>query len=163
MHESMQVDPMSINYQLPFASRLLILYLFAAVVVWVVSSVSVLRTIWSFRRIRVGASPSGDEFLNQCRVCSTKIESMKRLAFVTLLWTVLVAAIQLRSTFVWVVRVKAFWTAALGGGVVETLDVFIPGILVAAVLYSASILYAGSLQRTKDSWNRTYRNAQQTV
>jgi hypothetical protein len=88
---------------------------------------------------------------------------MKRLAFVTLLWTVLVAAIQLRSTFVWVVRVKAFWTAALGGGVVETLDVFIPGILVAAVLYSASILYAGSLQRTKDSWNRTYRNAQQTV
>ena len=104
MHESMQVDPMSINYQLPFASRLLILYLFAAVVVWVVSSVSVLRTIWSFRRIRVGASPSGDEFLNQCRVCSTKIESMKRLAFVTLLWTVLVAAIQLRSTFVWVVN-----------------------------------------------------------
>ena len=62
MHESMQVDPMSINYQIPFASRLLILYLLAAVVVWVVRSVSVLRTIWSFRRIRVGASPSGDEF-----------------------------------------------------------------------------------------------------
>ena len=156
-------DPITIDHHLPFMSRLLMLYLLVVAVVWIVRSVNVLRILWSSKRGPLSLPTIGDEFLERCRICSNKIQSMKRLALVTLLWTVLVATLQLRSILVWFVMEKASLPAALGGGVLDALDIFIPGILVAAVLYSASVLYAGALQRAKESWNRNHRHSQQSV
>jgi hypothetical protein len=156
-------DPITIDHHIPFMSRLLILYLLVLAVVWVVRSVSVLRMFWSLRRGPLALPTSEDDFLERCEVCSRKIDSMKQLAFVTLLWTVLVAALQLRTTLVWLVETKVFLPAALGGGVLDAVGIFIPGILAAAVLYSASILYAGALGCTKESWNRKLRHFRQSV
>ena len=157
MQGTVQFDSAAINYQPPFVSRILILYLIVVTVVWVVRSLSVLRVLWAFRRAPFEMK-GGDELLDSYQVCSNRVQSMKRLAFVTLLWTVLVATLQLRSNLAWVVSVKAFLPAGLVGGVLEAIDISVPGIAAAAVLYSASVLYAGAMQRAKKSWDRRNRD-----
>ena len=48
MQEGPQIgwDPISINYHLPWASRLLVLYLLVVVTVSLAKSAGVLRTLW---------------------------------------------------------------------------------------------------------------------
>ena len=147
-------DPESVNPHLPLAAKLLVLYLVAVVTVSLVKSASVLRMLWSFRRGSVRTTSSGDEFLNAWETCSNKIQSMKRLVVITLLWTTLIATLLLGRTLVVVVEQKVFGPAALGGGVAEVLTVFALGIFVCAVLYTACASYEGALLRRRESWNR---------
>jgi len=55
---------------------------------------------------------------------------MKRLVFITLLWTVLVASLLLRNVLIRIVEQKAFWPAAVGGSLAEVTTAFTLGILV---------------------------------
>jgi hypothetical protein len=90
-------DPVAINYHLPLASKLLILYLLTVVMISVVKSASVLCMLWSSRQGSV-LSQTSDQFLLAWERCSNKIQSMKRLVLLTLLWTVLVVVLLLRSS-----------------------------------------------------------------
>jgi hypothetical protein len=55
---------------------------------------------------------------------------------------------------------KAFGIAAVNGSVVEVLTMFVLGILVCTVIYSACALYEGALSRRKDTmeWNHSATN-----
>ena len=78
------LDPLSINYQLPWTSRLLILYLLVVVTVSLVKSASVLRTLWLSKHGSLQESSTEDEFVLAWERCSNKVQSIKRWAFVTL-------------------------------------------------------------------------------
>jgi len=147
------LDPLSINYQLPWASRLLILYLLVVVTVSLVKSASVLRTLWLSKHGSLQQSNTEDEFVLAWERCSNKVRSIKRWVFVTLFWTVLVAAMLLRNEFIFFTEQKMFWTGAFFVPTIEVLTIFVLGILVCAVLYTACALYEGALLRRRESWN----------
>ena len=128
-------DPISINHHLPLASKLLILYLLVVVALSLVKSAGVLRMLWSLTRESRQPPRSGDEFLHVLESCSNTIQSMRRLVFITLLWTALVATLLLRTSLIQIAEQKAFGPGALIGSIVEVLSVFALGILVCAVLY----------------------------
>jgi hypothetical protein len=159
MQQTPQVgwDPIAIDYRPPLALKLLVLYLLVVVVLSLVKSASVLRMLWSLTRNSRQRPRMGYEFLHLWKTCSNKIQSMKRLVFVTLLWTVLVASLLLRNVLIWIVEQKAFWPAAVGGSLTEVTTAFTLGILVCAVLYAASAFYEGELLRSREKW--TYARA----
>ena len=150
----LSLDPLSINYQLPWESRLLTLYLLVVVIVSLVKSANVLRALWLSQHGSLKQSSAEDEFVLAWERCSNKVQSIKRWVFVTLFWTVLVAAILLRKDLTFFTEQKMFWTAAFFGSTVEVLTVFVLGILVCAVLYTICALYEGALLRRRESWNR---------
>jgi hypothetical protein len=152
MQEGAQVgwDPISINYQPPWASKLLILYLLMVVTISVVKSASVLRILWYSRRGSLLSPSSDDEFLLAWETCSNKIQSIKNLVYITLLWTVLVAVLLLRSTFMRLVEQKVFGPAVFSGNIAEVLTVLAIGIIVSAVLYAACSFYEGVLLHRKN-------------
>ena len=88
-----------------------------------------------------------------------KIQSIKRLVSLTLLWTVFVAAMLLRSVLIRIVEQKAFWPAAVGGSLAEVTTPFTFGILVCAVLYAACAFYEGALLRSREKWTRARANS----
>jgi hypothetical protein len=92
-----------------------------------------------------------DEPLYAWETCSNKIQSMRRLVFVTLLLTVLISAQLLRASLMQLVAQKAFGIAAVNGSIVEALTMFVLGSLVCTVIYSACALYEGALSRRKDT------------
>ena len=145
-------DPISFNYRPPLASKLLVQYLLVVVVLSLVKSASVLRILWSFSRDSRQPPRRGNEFLHVWETCSNKIQSMKRLVFLTLLWTVLVAALLLRSVLIRIVEQKAFWPAAVSGSLAEVTTAFTLGILVCAVLCAACAFYEGALLRSREAW-----------
>jgi hypothetical protein len=83
---------------------------------------------------------------------------MRRLVFITLLWTALVATLLLRTSLIQIAEQKAFGPGALIGSIVEVLSVFALGILVCTVLYGACTLCEGALLRRRESWNHTRGN-----
>jgi hypothetical protein len=153
-------DPISINSHLPWASKLLILYLLVVVVLSLVKSASVLRMLWSFSRFSRQQPRRGDEFLHVWEACSNKIQSMKRLVFITLLWTVFVATLLVRTSLIQIAEQKAFGPGALIGSIVEVLTMFARGILVCAVLYAACALFEGALLRGRESWSHARANTE---
>ncbi len=154
MQETPQIgwDPISINHHLPWASKLFVLYLLVVVAISLFKSARLLPQLWSFTRGSPRVSGSENESQYAWETSSNKIQSIKRLVFVTLLLTVLVSALLLRATLMRIVEQKAFGPAALGGGIVEVLTMFALGILVCTVLYAACALYEGMLR------GRTTRN-----
>lgn len=155
MQEGTQIgwDPISINYHLPWGSRLFILYLMLVVTVSVVKSSSVLRTLWFSKRGSLRPSSPEGNFVQAWESCSNKVQSIKRWIFVTLFWTVLVAAMLLRNNFLIVTEQKRLWPGAFYGSTAEMLTIFALGILVCAVLYTACAFYEGALERRKESRN----------
>lgn len=153
MQEGAQIgwDPISINYHLPWGSRLFILYLAGVVTVSVVKSSSVLRTLWFSKRGSLRPSSPEDEFVQAWESCSNKVHSIKRWIFVTLFWTVLVALMLLRNNFVIVSEQKRLWPGAFYGSTAEMLTIFALGIFVCTVLYMACAFYEGALERRKES------------
>ena len=156
MQETPQIgfDPISINHHLPLGARFLILYLGVVVTVSLVKSVKLLRLLWSFTHGSIRTTGREDEFLHAWARCSNEIQSIKRLVFISLFWTILVATFFLRGTLIQIVEQKSFGPAALGGGIVEVLTVFALGILMCAVLYTACAFYEGALFRSRESWNQ---------
>jgi len=148
------LDPLSIDYQMPWASRLLILYLLAVVTVSLVKSASVLRTLWLSKDGSLLQSSTEDEFALAWERCSNKVQSIKRWVFVTLFWTVLVAAMLLRNDFIFFTQQKMFWSGAFFVPAIEDLTIFVLGILVCSVLYTTCALYEGALLRRREAWNR---------
>ena len=162
MQQTPQVgwDPISVNYQPPLAYKLLILYLLVVVVLFLVKSASVLRMLWSFARDSRRGQRMGTEFLHVWETCSNKVQSIKRLVFITLLWTVLIAALLLRSVLIRITEQKAFWPAAVSGSLAEVTTAFALGILVCAVLYAACAFYEGALLRARKSWTHSRANTE---
>jgi len=146
------LDPLSVDYQMPWASRLLILYLLVVVTVSLVKSASVLRTLWLSKHGSLQQSSTEGEFELAWERCSNKVQSIKRWVFVTLFWTVLVSAMHLRNDFIFFTEQKMFWTGAFFVPAVEVLTTFVLSILVCAVLYTACALYEGALLRRRESW-----------
>lgn len=153
MQEGTQIgwDPTSINYHLPWGSRLFILYLLVVVTVSVVKSSRVLRTLWFSKRGSLQPSSPDAEFVQAWESCSNKVHSIKRWIFVTLFCTVLVAVMLLRNNFLVVTEQKRLWPAAFYGSTAEMLTIFALGIFVCAVLYMACAVYEGALERRKES------------
>jgi nitrate reductase gamma subunit len=156
MQEAPQVgwDPISINYHLPWAAKIFVLYLLVVIAISLVKYAGLLRQFWSFTRGSIQGSRSESESQYAWEACSNRIQSIKRLVFVTLLLTVLVSALLLRACLMRIVEQKAFGPAALSGGIVEVLTVFALGILVCAVLYTACALYERMLLRRRTTRNR---------
>jgi hypothetical protein len=152
-------DPISINYRPPLAYELLVLYLLVVVVLSLVKSASVLRMLWSLTRDSRQRPRMGHKFLHVWKTCSNKIQSMKRLVFITLLWTALVASLLLRNVLIRIVEQKAFWPAAIGGSLSEVTTAFTLGILVCAVLYTACAFYEGALLRSRAKWTHARANS----
>jgi hypothetical protein len=152
-------DPIAIDYRPPLALKLLLLYLLVVVVLSLVKSASVLRMLWSLTRDSRQRPRMGYKFLHVWKTCSNKIQSMKRLVFITLLWTVLVASLLLRSVLIRIVEQKAFWPAAVGGSLAEVTTAFTLGILVCAVLYTACAFYEGALLRSREKWTHARANS----
>jgi hypothetical protein len=88
--------------------------------------------------------------------CSNKVQSIKRWVFVTLFWTVLVAAMLLRNDFIVFTQQKMFWSGAFFVPAIEDLTIFVLGILVCSVLYTTCALYEGALLRRREAWNRAH-------
>lgn len=146
-------DPVSINYHLPWESRILILYLLLVVATSAVKSASVLRILWSLTRGSLRVTSNEDEFLSAWKRCSNMIQSMERLVFVTMFWIAFVTAVLLRSMLLRLVEQKMFSLAAFGGNVAEVMAVCALGFFVCAILYTACALYEGALSHRRESWN----------
>ncbi|HTS36651.1 MAG TPA: hypothetical protein VMH04_13335 [Candidatus Solibacter sp.] len=144
---SMVLDPLSIDRQMPWESRLLILYLTVVVIVSLVKSASVLRALYFSKPLR---QPNTDEeFVLAWDRCSNKVHSVKRWVIVTVFWTILVTAMLLRDEFVFLTEQKALWSGALLFPTVEVLTVFVFGILVCAALYTVCAVLEGALCKQK--------------
>lgn len=64
-------------------------------------------------------------------------------------------ALLLRNDFIFFTEQKMFWTGAFFIPTIEVLTIFVFGIFVCAVLYTACALYEGALLRRRESWKRT--------
>ena len=155
MQEGSQIgwDPISINYHLPWGSRLFILYLLVVVTVSLVKSSSVLRTFWLSKRGSLRPSTFEDEFVLAWERCLNKVQSIKRWVFVTLFWTVLVVAMLLRANLLILTAQKRLWPGEFFGSMVEVLTIFALGIFVCAVLYTTCAFYEAALLRRRELWN----------
>ena len=151
MQEATQIgwDPISSNHQLPWAAKIFVLYLLVVVTTSLVNSVALLRQLWFLTRSSVQAPRSENDFQRAWERSSNKIQSIKRLVFVTLLLSVLVAVLLLRASLVRAFEQKMFGPALLSGSIVEVLTVFGLGIFVCVVLYAACALFEGMLLRRK--------------
>jgi hypothetical protein len=162
MQEGSQIgwDPLSIDYHLPWESRLFVLYLIAVLAISIVRLGSLVRQFWSLRHAlapKSGSVTEGSEleikFFNVWGACSAKVQSMKRAVVLTFLLSVLVATDGLRATVLAIADQKAFLIGAFNGGLAEALTLFALGILVCAVLYAICGFCEGILVRRKALWN----------
>jgi hypothetical protein len=112
--EGPQWDPISINYHLPWASRLLIIYLLAVIIIALVKSASILRAL-NFLKWRSLRQSHADDLLLVWKKCSNRVQSIKKLVVVTLLWTALVVTILLKESLGGLVEGRVFGPAAFVG------------------------------------------------
>lgn len=160
MQEIPQVgwDPISINYHPPWEYKLLILYLLVVAVISLAKFAAVLRLLWSLRNASVRLPESEGDVLYSWETCSNKIQSMKRLVFVTLFVTILLAAVCFRDGLMELAVQKAFGIAFVSGGIVEVLNMFVLGVFVCTVIYAACALCEGALSRRMTRWNHSATN-----
>jgi hypothetical protein len=141
------VGPDIYQLSVPWASKLFVMYLLVVVAISLLKIRRITAPVLIFNTQFTPRLKKRKRVRSAWETCSNKIQSIKRLVFVTLLLTVLVSSLLLRATLVRIVEQKAFGPAALGGGIVEVLTIFAFGILVCAVLYTACTLYEGMLLR----------------
>jgi len=146
-------DPISVNHHLPWASKLLILYLLVVAATSIVKSAAVLRLLRSLSRDPVRVSR---EYVWE--MCSNKIRQLRQLVFVTLFLTVLVTTMLVRASLMQIAVKEAAGIAAFSGGIAEVLTVFVLGILVCTVIYASCALYEGALSRRRTLWNQSTTN-----
>jgi hypothetical protein len=156
---AMGLDPLSIDRQMPWESRLLVLYLLIVVTVSAVKSVNIVRTLWLTKRASLQQSSGEGEFALAWEMCSNKVQSIKRWVFVTIFWTVLVTALLLLNEFIPFAERKMLWSGAVFATIIEVLPIFVLGFLVCAVLYTVCALYEGVLVQKKESWNRAHSSS----
>lgn len=138
-------DPVAVNHHLPVAAKLFIVYLCVSASMSLVKFVNVARTLWSGARARA----TGQEYSHLVHACDHKIRSMKRLSHLTLLLTVLVFSMLLRSDFMGFAEEKYVGWGAFSGSVVEALSIFAAGICVATAIYIVYAFCEGALLRRK--------------
>ncbi len=155
----MPVDTMAIDYRPPWESRLFVLYLIVVGATALVRSISVVRHLWSSRRVSAQKSvETGEgaerELLFAWEVCLSKVHSIKRMVFLTLLLSVLVAVYEVRNIFSEIALKQLLGPSAVSGSVSEVLTLFWLGVLVSALLYAACAYYEGALAHRRSFWNR---------
>lgn len=157
MQEAPQVgwDPISVDYFPPWEYKLLILYLLVVAVISLAKFAAVLRILWSLRNPSFRPPESEGDVLYSWETCSNKIQSMKRLIFVTLFVTILLAAVSLRDSLVELAVQKAFGIAFVSGGIMEALTMFVLGIFVCTAIYAACALCEGALAHRRTLWNHS--------
>jgi hypothetical protein len=148
-------DPISVDHQLPWQSKLFLLYLLIMIVMSILRLGGLIRQLWWPRadssKHSSAAGRSGPEFrpLGAWDACSYKIEAMKRSVLLTFLLSVLVAADQTRTMLSTFADQKVTGPAAFCGGMTEVLTVFAVGILVCAAIYAVSTFCEGVLARRR--------------
>jgi hypothetical protein len=157
----MPVDIMSIDYRPPWESRLFVLYLIVVVTTALVRSISVVRHLWSSRRVSALKSvETGEgaerEFLFAWEVCLSKVRSIRRLVFLTLLVSVLVAAYEVRNILSQIAWKELLGPSAISGSLSEVLTLFWLGVLVSALLYAACAYYEGALAHRRTFWKNRF-------
>jgi hypothetical protein len=157
----MPVDGMSICYRVPWESRLFVLYLMVVVATALVRSISVVRHLWSFRRVSTLKSvETGEgaerEHLFAWEVCLSKVRSIKRLVFLTLLFSVLVAAYQVSNILSEIAFKQLLGPYAASGSLSEVLTIFSLGVLVSTLLYAACAYYEGALAHRRSFWKNRF-------
>jgi hypothetical protein len=104
-------------------------------------------------------------FLYVWEICSAKVKSMKRLAILTFLISVLVSTALLLRDIAEIGFEKYIGIGYCAGIMEEVLLTFCSGLCICAILYAAYSFYEGGLARRKISWNyycTTIKNKQET-
>jgi hypothetical protein len=151
---AMGFDPLSVDRQMPWESRLFILYLLVVVTVSIAKSVGVVRALWLSKHASLQQTSIEDKFVLAWEECSNEVQSIKRWAFVTLFWTFFVVALLLLNELIPFAEHKMLWTGAVFATITEVLPVLVLGLLVCSVLYTVCALYEGALVRRKESRGR---------
>jgi hypothetical protein len=145
-------DPRYIDLHLPWAHRLLVVYLFVVIATSAVKSASILRQLLPFTSSSLRAPKGEHHFLRAWEKCSNRIQSMKRIVIITLLLSVLTAVYLSLEYLGDFVTQKIFFPGAFFGSMIEVLSVFALGILSCTVIYIACAFLEGALLRRMESW-----------
>jgi len=95
-------------------------------------------------------------FLYAWEMCAARIASMKRLALLTLLLSVLVFSHSAVKLLAETSSRKMAGIAFVAGNMAEGLAMFALGILVCIVIYAVCVAYEGALMRRRAAWNYYY-------
>jgi len=142
-------DLMSFSPHLPMAEKVLILYLFVITATSPFKLMSVLRTFWSVTRAPGKAAIEPARAAYRLQVSANEIQSLRRLAHITLLVTTLVVALLLRADFALFSEQKILFAGFFNGALAEVLSVFAAGVCVSATIYGAYAFCEGLLQRIR--------------
>jgi hypothetical protein len=136
--------------QLPWLTKLFVMYLAVALLASVFRAI---RLMWSLRSLRkmeqetANEPPSGFQFLWDS--CHAKTASTKNLSALTFLLSFLVSAWSMTRILTGVSMEKVTGMAFLAGATSEVLTIFSLGILVSTALYAFAFFYEALLVRFK--------------
>ena len=158
MQDQVGWDPIAINRQMPWQSRLFLFYLLFVIGVSLVRTASMVRHLWLLRSLsslesrRTDESEPGTKFFRLYDACSAKLRSMERSVVLTFLLCVLMAADQTRAMLAGVALEKYTGIAYLSSSIAEVLAVFSIGVLVCTMLYAFCDFVQGALTRRRAAW-----------
>ncbi len=92
------------------------------------------------------------KFLYSWEMCSTKVESIKRLAVLTSLLSVLLLVCRATTILAYITAQKVVGNAFVAGSMAEVFVLLALGIFVCALLYAIYTFYEGTLRRRRASW-----------
>ena len=147
-------DPVFVDYQLPWESKLLVVYLFVVLIISLLQSIGLLRQLWSFR-VDSAEIPrhSASKLLFGWRRCVAKTEGMKRLSLATFLLSVLATSRLAERAFIVFAGQTFVGSAVLYATFAEILKPFTLGVLVCVILYGVSGVFHCTLMRRRASWD----------
>jgi hypothetical protein len=151
-------DPIAINHQIPWQSRLFLLYLLFVIVISLIRTASLMRSLWLLRSLSSPEKGGPDHSELSSRLlgiydaCSAKVRSIERSVVLTFLLAVLTAADQTRAVLASVALEKYTSLFYLSASAAEVLTVFVIGVLVCALLYALCDLFQGTLTRRRARW-----------
>lgn len=138
-------DPIG-EYRLPWQGKLLVLYLLIVTAVLVARSIMLVGDI---RALHTG----NDKFTHIWEMTMARVASMKRLALLTLLLSVLCTVNSAVHVLVKIQEMHSAGPGAIAGATSEVLTLFELGLFVCTALYAVASLYEGALARRRASWN----------
>jgi hypothetical protein len=136
---------------LAWEARLFLLYLLLACGFLFLRGMSVIRTLWRMRKTTASDAPqqSGTKFLKEWGLCSIKVASIKRVAVLTFILSILALLDGTIRVLTSVSNEKFTGPTVLAGSTAEVLVLFALGVSVCAALYAAFSVFEEMLSRRK--------------
>jgi hypothetical protein len=165
-NQSVGLDPIVIDHQIPWQSRLFLVYLLFLIVISVIRTASLVRNLWLLGSLssREKGGPDHTQlrttFLGVYDTCSAKVRSIERSVVLTFLLCVLTAADQTRAVLASVAVEKHTSSVLLSASAAEVLTVFVIGVLVCASLYALCDFCQGTLSRRRVRWKASSERKQ---